>query len=252
MRRAERAACARADVTIAVSEADQHLLQQLAPTARCVAVPTGVDAAYFTPSGRPEIPQRLVFTGSMDWHPNEDAILYFSEAILPRIRAEVPDVTVTVVGRTPGAHLRAVAERAGIVVTGTVDDVRPYIDEASVYIVPLRAGGGTRLKIFEALAMAKAVVSTTVGAEGLALTPDQNVCIADEPHAFADAVIALVREPARRRALGQAGRQLVEDRYSWERVAGIFDDYCRSVMTATGAHPDSPALDPAIGRATSL
>ena len=142
----------------------------------------------------------------MDWHPNEDAILYFSDAILPRIRAQVPDVTVTVVGRNPSAHLRAVAERVGIVVTGTVDDVRPYIDEAAVYIVPLRAGGGTRLKIFEALAMGKAVVSTTVGAEGLALTPDRDVCIADEPDEFARAVIASCSTNPARRQRARAGR----------------------------------------------
>jgi glycosyltransferase involved in cell wall biosynthesis len=252
IRRVERAACAFADLTVAVSEADRQLLQQLAPTARCVAIPTGVDAAYFTPGGRPEVPYRLVFTGSMDWHPNEDAILYFSEAILPLIRAQVPDVTVTVVGRTPSVRLRADAARAGIVVTGTVDDVRPYIDEAAVYIVPLRAGGGTRLKIFEALAMGKAVVSTSVGAEGLGLTPDRNACIADEPHAFARAVVALLHEPARRRALGQAGRQLVEDRYSWERVAGSFDQYCQSVVTRAATHSSSPVLDPAVGRSTSL
>ena len=252
VRRVERLACARADVTIAVSEEDRRVLQALAPDSRCVAIPTGVDAAYFTPGGRPEVPHRLVFTGSMDWHPNEDAILHFTSAILPRIRAEVPDVSVTVVGRTPSAHLRGIAERAGIVVTGTVDDVRPYIDEAAVYIVPLRAGGGTRLKIFEALAMGKAVVSTTVGAEGLALTPDRDVCIADEPEAFAGAVTALLHDPARRHVLGQAGRRLVEDRYSWEQVAGQFDEYCQSATAWAETRVGAGALDPMTPRPTSL
>src|SRR6185503_19513481 len=144
---------------------DRKRLKALAPRSRCVAIPTGVDTSYFKPSARAEIPHRLVFTGSMDWFPNEDAILFFIDAILPRVRAVVPGVTLSVVGRNPSAALRAAAERAGLLVTGTVDDVRPYIDEALVYVVPLRAGGGTRLKIFEALAMGKAVVSTSVGAE---------------------------------------------------------------------------------------
>jgi polysaccharide biosynthesis protein PslH len=230
IRRVERAACASADLTVTVSEDDRRRLATLAPDARCVAVPTGVDTTYFKPTGRPEVPHRLVFTGSMDWYPNEDAIIHFSTAILPRIRAQVPDVTVTVVGRNPTAHLRAVAEAAGMVVTGTVDDVRPYIDEAAVYIVPLRAGGGTRLKIFEALAMGKAVVSTTVGAEGLAITPDREAAIADEPDAFARAVTALLQEPGRRHALGQAGRRLVDTRYSWEQVAADFDRCCQVVV----------------------
>jgi glycosyltransferase involved in cell wall biosynthesis len=188
----------------------------------------------------------------MDWHPNEDAILHFSEAILPRIRAQIPDVTVTVVGRSPSARLRAIAERVGIVVTGTVDDVRPYIDEAALYVVPLRACGGTRLKIFEAFAMGKAVVSTTVGAEGLVVTPERDISIADAPDEFAQAVITLLQQPARRHALGQAGRLLVETRYSWEHVASEFDAYCQTVIGGTGTHGGDGAFDPMIERPTSF
>src|SRR5204863_7679482 len=166
LRRQERAVCRRADLTVAVSTEDRDRLAALAPGANVTAIPTGVDTNYFGPSLVPEIPGRLVFTGSMDWQPNEDAVTYFADAILPRIRHQVPHVSVAIVGRRPSARVKAVAERAGMLVTGTVDDVRPYIAEAAVYIVPLRAGGGTRLKIFEALAMQKPVVSTTVGAEG--------------------------------------------------------------------------------------
>ena len=167
LRAREADACRAADLTIAVSEDDRRRLEALAPGIRAASIPTGVDTNYFMPDGRQERANRLVFSGSMDWHPNEDAVVYFADAILPRIRAEIPDATLTVVGRNPTARLREVAARAGIDVTGTVDDVRPSIGEAAVYVVPLRAGGGTRLKIFEALAMAKPVVSTTVGAEGL-------------------------------------------------------------------------------------
>src|SRR5262249_11929239 len=162
---------------------------------------------------------RLVFSGSMDWHPNEDAILYFIDTILPRIRRDVPGASLAVVGRNPSARLRAAAERAGVLVTGTVDDVRPFVREADVYVVPMRAGGGTRLKLFEALALAKPVVSTSIGAEGLALAPGREVLIADAPRDFACAVVSLLRDPQRRRALGLAGRRLVEQRYSWARAA---------------------------------
>jgi sugar transferase (PEP-CTERM/EpsH1 system associated) len=229
VRWAERRACAAADLVVAVSDDDRHQLQALAPGSRCVAIPTGVDTSYFRPSTASETPNRLVFTGSMDWYPNEDAILFFVEEILPRIRAEIPDATLSVVGRNPSARLRAVAESAGVIVTGTVEDIRPFVHDAALYVVPLRAGGGTRLKIFEALAMGKAVVSTRVGAEGLALTPGRDVALADQPDTFARTVVALLREPARRRALGAAGRLLVQRRYSWEQVSADFDRCCQSV-----------------------
>jgi glycosyltransferase involved in cell wall biosynthesis len=230
LRLREGEACAQADLTIAVSDEDKKRLAQLAPNARFATIPTGVDTSYFKPNGRREIPARLVFTGSMDWHPNEDAVIYFSEAILPRIRTYVPEISLTVVGRNPSARLREVADRAGIMVTGTVDDVRPYIDEAALYVVPLRAGSGTRLKIFEALAMGKAVVSTTVGAEGLSVTPGRDVVLADEPDDFAASVISLLHEPAERRMLGEAGRTLVETHYSWAQVTSDFETCCKSVV----------------------
>jgi glycosyltransferase involved in cell wall biosynthesis len=226
----EAAVCAAADLTIAVSEDDRRRLSQLAPVARTAAIPTGVDTAYFHRNGTPEVPGRIVFTGSMDWRPNEDAVMYFIDTMLPAIRREVPEASLAIVGRNPTAHLRAVAERAGALVSGTVDDVRPWMAEASVCVVPLRAGGGTRLKIFEALAMERPVVSTTVGAEGLALLPGREYIAADDPHAFAREVVALLRDSGRRRALGRAGRRLVEDNYSWGHVAREFEAHCESVL----------------------
>jgi glycosyltransferase involved in cell wall biosynthesis len=235
LRAREADACRQADLTIAVSEDDRLRLESIAPGIRATSIPTGVDTRYFTPTPNRERPGRMVFSGSMDWHPNEDAVIYFADAILPRIRAEVPDAALTVVGRNPTARLREVAERAGIDVTGTVDDVRPSIDEASVYVVPLRAGGGTRLKIFEALAMAKPVVSTTVGAEGLALESGRHFVAADDPDSFASAVVSLLRDPARRLALGSAGRELVETYYSWPTIARQFEERCEEVV-AQHAH----------------
>ncbi len=230
MRRYEARACAQARLTIAVSDADRELLAAAAPGASVRAVPTGVDIDYFAPDGVAEVPGRLVFTGSMDWYPNEDGIAHFIEAVLPRVRREVPAATLTVVGRNPSDRLRDAAAAAGVRVTGLVDDVRPHMAEAAVYVVPLRIGGGTRLKIFEALSMAKAVVSTAVGAEGLPLAPGRHFLQADEPAAFAEAVTSLLRDSARRRAIGAAGRRLVEERYSWSKVVDEFEKQCGEVL----------------------
>jgi glycosyltransferase involved in cell wall biosynthesis len=235
LRAREADACMRADLTVAVSDDDRRRLAALAPGLRAVTVPTGVDTGYFTPDGCRERPAHLVFSGSMDWRPNEDAVIHFADVILPRIRAAVPDVSFTIVGRNPSDRVRALAARPGVAVTGTVEDVRRWIGEAAVYVVPLRAGSGTRLKIFEAFAMGKAVVSTTVGAEGLGLEPGEHFVPADDPAAFADAVVSLLRDPDRRRALGRAGRVLVEASYCWPIVTRTFESHCEEVV-ALHAH----------------
>ena len=231
MRRYEKRACRRVKLTITVSEDDRLLLGKDAPESRIEAIPTGVDVDYFhAGDGALEQPAEIVFTGSMDWHPNEDAMLHFIDAILPLLRREVPEVSVTIVGRNPSRQLRDAASTAGVSVTGTVDDVRPYIRRAAVYVVPLRIGGGTRLKIYEALAMAKAVVSTTIGAEGLPLQEGVHILRADDPDAFAGKVLDLLRYPARRRELGTAGRRLMEQEYSWSRVAQDFARHCQTLV----------------------
>ncbi len=231
VRRWEAQVCTQVQLTLAVSEVDRKLLTALAPTARVRAISTGVDPIYFTPNGKSEAAAQLVFTGSMDWYPNEDAIIHFTDAILPTIRGEIPEARLTVVGRNPSARLRGAAAAAGVRVTGTVDDIRPFVSEAAVYVVPLRIGGGTRLKIFEALAMGKAVVSTGVGAEGLPLEPGVHFLRADEPSEFARAVISLLRDPARRKGLALAGRRLIEERFSWAQVAREFEAHCLKVLT---------------------
>jgi glycosyltransferase involved in cell wall biosynthesis len=234
MRHYEAKACARASLTIAVSEADRALLTANAPGADIRAIGTGVDTAYFHPNGAVEAPASLVFTGSMDWYPNEDAIMYFIEAILPELRREVPGLSLAVVGRDPSERLRATCTAAGVHVTGTVADVRPHVAEAAVYVVPLRIGGGTRLKIFEALAMGKAVVSTRVGAEGLPIVSGQHFLQADSPADFTQAVVTLLKDPDRRHALGLAGRRLVEERYSWTQVTRQFEGHCEEVVARLG------------------
>ena len=230
VRACEAEAVRRAALTIAVSDDDRNRLAAISAESRVVSIATGVNTNYFAPRCDAEVPARLVFSGSMDWHPNEDAVCYFVDAILPRIRAEFPNLSFTIVGRNPSARVHELARQPGVHVTGTIDDVRPSIAEGSVYVVPLRAGSGTRIKIFEALAMAKAVVSTTVGAEGLALESGRHFLAADTPHDFAHAVIRLLRDPARRQALGSAGRALVEANYSWATVARQFEARCEEVV----------------------
>ena len=226
MLRFEAKTLARFDGILAVSDADRQALGAIYPDAvrqPAYVVPTGVDTEYFSPAPSAPSGRTLVFTGSMDWLPNEDAMQFFCRDILPLIRAEEPQVTLSIVGRAPTPTVKRLADAHGVVVTGGVDDVRPFMQDAAVYIVPLRIGGGTRLKIFEAMSMGKAVVSTTVGAEGLPVVAGEHVVLADEPTAFARAVVGLLRDTDQRARLETAGRALVLERYDWSAVAGALE-----------------------------
>ncbi|HKP86869.1 MAG TPA: glycosyltransferase [Blastocatellia bacterium] len=228
----ERDVCRRFDAVIAVSPNDCEQMRNEFGLKQVYDVPTGVDTEYFRPLGATRDPFEIVFTGSMDWMPNEDAILYFIEKILPRLASSHPQVTLTVVGRNPGERLKALAEsNAQVKVTGRVDDVRPYIDKASAYIVPMRVGGGTRLKIYEAMAMGKPVISTTVGAEGLPVRDGKELLIADQPEDFARAVIGVLDDARLASRLGEQARSLVRARFGWEEVAKAFIDVCEIVVS---------------------
>jgi polysaccharide biosynthesis protein PslH len=166
----------------------------------------------------------FVFLGSMDWSPNVDGMLWFVEQVWPRITARAPESRLDVVSRTPPATILALAERdSRIRVTGTVPDVRPYLWSGKVAIVPLRIGGGTRLKIYEAMAASLPVVSTTVGAEGLPLDSSETILLADQPVDFAEHCIRLLEDAALRSRIGQSGRDLVAGNFSWESAARCFE-----------------------------
>ncbi|MFL5640126.1 MAG: glycosyltransferase, partial [Gemmatimonadaceae bacterium] len=196
-------------------------------------VQTGVDTSFFTPDGCTPDRAHIVFTGSMDWLPNEDGMVYFCREILPRIRDAEPDASLSIVGRSPTPVVRRLGDIHNVEVTGRVDDVRPHVARGAVYVVPLRIGGGTRLKIFEAMAMGKAVVSTTIGAEGLPVTSGRDVVIADEPERFAQAVVHLMRHVPARQAIETAARSLVVERYDWSAVATDFEEaICRVAKAA--------------------
>jgi polysaccharide biosynthesis protein PslH len=224
MRRFEKEMCRSFDCVIAVSAEDREQMKEEYGADSVFDVPTGVDTEFFRPTGAAKpSPHGIVFTGSMDWLPNEDAIRYFMREIMPLIKQKLPDATLTVVGRNPPHALVDLSkEDSSLIVTGRVDDVRPYIESSSAYVVPLRIGGGTRLKIFEAMAMEKAVVSTTVGAEGLPLTNGVELLLADEPNTFADAVVKVLSDSSWAAELGRRAAAVVRQNHGWGQVTENF------------------------------
>jgi glycosyltransferase involved in cell wall biosynthesis len=196
-------------------------------------VSNGVDVGHYRPTGAAIAPDRLVFTGAMDWLPNIDGITWFAQEVLPLIRTRLPAVRFSAVGRNPAPALVRALRGHGVDFTGTVDDPRPYLAEAAVVVVPLRIGGGTRLKILEAWAMARPVLATSIGAEGLPVVDGENVALADEPRDFAERAVALVRDPATAERLGLAGRQTAEEQFAWKRVTSrLLEAYEESVPHA--------------------
>jgi len=234
--------CRRFDRVVAVSREDCETMRVEYGIDHAAAIPTGVDTNYFQPSGKEDTePYNLVFTGSMDWLPNDDAIKFFVGEILPLIKRQLPQVTLTVVGRDPYPEMLVMGERdSAIIVTGRVDDVRPYIERAAAYIVPIRIGGGTRLKIYEAMAMEKPVISTTIGAEGLPVNNSCQLLLADSPVEFAEAVVFVLKNESFARQLAARGAQLVREQFGWYKAAGAFAEICSGATrgrTAPGLHP---------------
>ena len=213
--RYERELCAHFPLNIVVSKADAALLESIAPGARTAVIPNGVDTDYFTPREGEETPA-LIYAGGMNMFANRDAVEWFLETAWPLIKKAVPGVRFFALGARPSrAILDAAAADPAVEAPGFVDDIRPWVARAAVYVVPLRVGGGTRLKIVDAMAQGKAIVATTLGAEGIDANAGEHFVLADEPPAFADAVISLLHDPARRRALGAAARARVCETYAW-------------------------------------
>jgi glycosyltransferase involved in cell wall biosynthesis len=228
----ERAMCRAAGHVIAVSEEDADRMRSRFGISRISAVPTGVDIDFFAPRGDCAPEADLVFTGSMNWNPNIDGVSYFCAEILPLILTRKPDCRVAIVGRTPPPSITRLAEiHPNVSVTGDVPDIRPYLWGSKVCIVPLRIGGGTRLKIYEAMAARVPVVSTSVGAEGLPVSNGENIVLADDPRRFAEACLELLGDNDRRHRLAGQAWDLVSSRYSWKQAADCFE---RILETAPG------------------
>jgi polysaccharide biosynthesis protein PslH len=225
--RYERRVIGDADAVAAVSDEDRRILLRLQPSAQIGVVPNGVDTTHFSRAALATervgplslSANALVFSGTLDFRPNIDAIAWFVREALPRIRAQRPDTRLVVVGKRPGPALRALAEREALILTGEVPDARPFIAGATVYVVPMRIGGGVRLKLLEALALEAPVVSTSMGAEGLpGLRGGEHCLLADDPAGFAAATLRLLDDRALGQRLGAAGRALVRASYDWTAI----------------------------------
>ena len=231
----ERVVCDRMDYTLVCSEQDRRVFTEINPAARLVIAPNGVDTAYFRPDSQGVTePGNLVFTGAMDYYPNEQAAIYFCNEILPELAESNPEVRVHLVGRNPTSRVKALGKLPSVVVTGRVGDVRPYLSRAQVVVVPLQYGSGTRLKILEAFAMGKAVVSTSLGTEGIPATYEREILLADDPSSFREQVRRVLGSEKLRKQLGQAARRLVEDRFDWacvqETVLGVYRSLAGSAV----------------------
>jgi len=214
------------DRVVAVSDQDQQFFEDNYGWSHVDVIETAVDTNYFQPQPIPETAGRCVFIGSMDWLPNEEGVRDFVREVWPQIRVQHPNATFQVVGRNPTPSIMALDGKAGVTVTGSVPDVRPHLAEAQVVVIPLWVGGGTRLKVFEAMAMQKPIVSTSLGAEGLKVTDGKNVILADTAENLAQQVGRLLGDPECRRSLGENGWDLVHSNYSAEIVAKQFNDIC--------------------------
>jgi glycosyltransferase involved in cell wall biosynthesis len=232
MERYERDTVARFGHVIAVSETDRAAMATMTDPARISVVPTGVDTLGFRPAVRNESPApEVLFLGSMDWEPNIDAVQYFCDTMWPAIVAAVPQARFRVVGRNPPPAIQRLASQS-VEIVGRVPSVAEHLHRAAVFVVPLRIGGGTRLKIYEAMGAAKAVVSTTIGAEGLDVHQGQDVLLADDPASFTDAVVRLLREPEARRRLEDGALELAA-RYDWSAVAEQFERMLAGAIEAS-------------------
>ena len=270
-RREEEAACRAAHHILTVSEADRQRLLEIAPTLPVTVAPNGVDLEHFAPAAVPDrlnppaatdhrgsgviadpntpvadsghpassaaagaVRPEAVFIGKMDYRPNVDGVLWFCREVLPRVRSEVPDFCFTIVGAQPTPEITALDGTDGVRVTGRVPDTRPYLHEAAIAVVPLRAGSGTRLKVLEAFAMGRAVVSTSIGCEGIDAEPGRHLVTADDGSDFAGAVVRLLRGPDERARLGAQARALVEARYGWPTTVEIVERVLESVVSRAG------------------
>jgi glycosyltransferase involved in cell wall biosynthesis len=205
------------DAVFATSRRDCDMIGKSVSETDTFVIPNGVNTDFFYPSNRNLQKNTLVFTGTMNYVPNEDAMLYFIKDILPLIRQEIPDIQLYVVGNNPPERLRKLSS-GHVTVTGFVDDVRPYIHQAPVYVVPLRMGGGTRLKILESLATKTPVVSTKIGAEGIDVTDGEDILLEEDPESFAAAVITLLKNKKKRKKIARKGYELVKQKYDWKVI----------------------------------
>ncbi len=222
--------CKKVDAIFTVSERDRDILNKAVPGVSKFLVPNGVDTSYFKLSDEMTEPYSMVFTGMMGYVPNYDGIIYFLDNIFPRIVKEIPQAKIYIVGNRPPKDLQKRASE-NIIVTGYVDDVRPYIRRSCLYVVPLRMGGGTRLKVLEALSMGKPVVTTSIGCEGINVTDKENVLIADDPFDFAAQAVDVLKNPGSYNEMSFNGHSLIKSDYDWSVIVSSMEEAYKKIHT---------------------
>ena len=215
---------------------DAEILQQRSPGMECHIIPNGVDSEFFRPTDSDDFdPNMVLFTGTISYYPNTEGILWFYKNIWPLIKEKNPQATFCIAGKEPPPEVQAIADKdESVTATGMVDDMRDYYYKASVVVVPLRVGGGTRLKILEGMAMSKSIVSTSVGAEGIDHTDGQNILLKDTPEDFSEAVVTVMKDTALRQKLEKGGRDLVEAKYDWRAVTDKLSDVFERAVNKAG------------------
>jgi glycosyltransferase involved in cell wall biosynthesis len=238
-KREEQSSWRRVSGCVMTSSRELKILQAVAPQTPAIVGANAVDVEHFLPSTATAAGRALVMTGLMHYRPNIDGAVYFVRDILPIILALRPEMVFYIVGAGATDELKSLAG-PNVVVTDTVPDVRPYVHDSAVFVVPLRMGGGTRLKVLEGLSMMKPVVSTSVGCEGIDVVDGQHLLIADEPQSFASAVMRVLQDRELGERLGRQGRLLVEERYRWESVVGQLEDFYSQLLDACSAPATTP------------
>lgn len=218
MRKYEKSLAKKFDTYITMSDNDKKLLHKLLPDAKIEVIPNGVDVDYFSPHCEPREENSTVYTGYMGWEPSIDAVVTFCHEIFPALKRAKPGLKFYIVGKNPSHDVAELARDNDVIVTGFVDDVRPYLQRAKIVVVPLRVGGGTRLKILEAMAMGKVVVSTSIGAEGLAVKDGEDILIADNPKSFIDKCNFALTSPSLRKTIANNARAKAVNEYDWAKI----------------------------------
>jgi glycosyltransferase involved in cell wall biosynthesis len=220
------------DLIITNSTVDEQVIRELSPEPNTLTIANGVDMEYFAPDSTVPEADKIVFTGVMDYAPNEDAALHFVEDIFPLVKAKRPDLQFWIVGSGPSERVKALTRISGVHVTGKVEDVRPYVRSATVFVCPLRVGSGVKNKILAAMAMQKATVATSMSIDGLDLADNREVLLADEPQLFADKVLRLLTDQKAAQQLGNNGLARVQSQYSWAAKGKALESAIQSVMSS--------------------
>lgn len=218
--RYERTICEQVDAVIAVSEEDAEALRPFRKDGHVAVVPSGIfSGAYNGANEHLDLGKHvLTFTGKMDYRPNVDAMLWFTDSVLPEVHQRIPDARLYIVGQKPHARLEALRDQPCVEITGWVADIQPFLQATDVYVAPLRMGSGTKLKILEAMAAGKAVVATPIAAAGLSRELKDTMLIAERESELAEAIVSLLQDPARRDLLGEAAKAAVREHYDWSRL----------------------------------